>query len=378
MVILSLSVAGAHTVRAQSVGPAAQTRPAEVSPAEMLTARQWSRLDRSVQQALRWMASRQSPDGSFPTRPNGQPAVTAICVMAFMSAGHLPGKGEYGPALDRAIQYMLAAQKPDGLLARAAPTASSDLNNLLTAQAAAYNHAITGLALSELYGMSPDQNRRIKPVLDAALAYALRRQPFPKRQAGDNGGWRYVRRHQSSDSDLSVTSWYLMFLRSCKNAGFDVPSQTIDEGSAYVMRCFEPTTGYFWYALHGREHVTTRGMTGAGILSLSLAGRHQTPQARQAGEWLLQHPYDHYRATRLHDRFFYGAFYSSNAMFQLGGRYWGEFYPVLLRTLTDNQKPDGSWDPERTSDAEYGNVYSSALAVLALTPPYQLLPIFQR
>jgi len=30
------------------------------------------------------------------------------------------------------------------------------------------------------------------------------------------------------------------------------------------------------------------------------------------------------------------------------------------------------------SEAMFGNVYSSALAILSLTPPYQLLPIYQR
>ena len=79
------------------------------------------------------------------------------------------------------------------------------------------------------------------------------------------------------------------------------------------------------------------------------------------------------------DRFFYGAFFCSQAMFQLGGDYWRGFYPILLRTLTDNQRADGSWHLESWgTDRRYGNVYTTALAVLALSPPYQLLPILQR
>jgi hypothetical protein len=355
------------------------TQASELSPAEMLTASQRVALDRCVDNALKWIASRQNPDGSFPTQANGQPAVTAICMLAFMSAGHLPGEGRYGAVLDRGLDYLLNSQQKDGLLARVVPDNDDMYQALLNAQAAAYNHAITGLCLSETYGMSPAANQRIKPVLEAALAYALRRQPFPKRRAEDVGGWRYLQRHQSSDADLSVTSWYLMFLRSCRNSGFDVPTQTIDEGTAFVLRLFDPRTGRFWYAPRGQEHVTTRGMTAAGILSLSLAGRHQTAPAQAAGEWLLQHPYVEYRGKEgIYDRFFYGAFYSSQATFQLGGRYWGQFYPVLLQTLADHQRSDGSWDAEQGSDAPYGNVYSSAMAVLALTPPYQLLPIFQR
>ena len=123
----------------------------------------------------------------------------------------------------------------------------------------------------------------------------------------------------------------------------------------------------------------TRAMVGAGILSLSLAGEHQSDMAQQAGNWLLQHPFDEYRGKVGNtDRFFYGAFYCSHAAFQLGGRYWADFYPVLCRTLVSHQRRDGSWDIETKPDSEYGNAYSTALGVLALSPPYQLLPIFQR
>ena len=42
------------------------------------------------------------------------------------------------------------------------------------------------------------------------------------------------------------------------------------------------------------------------------------------------------------------------------------------------QRPDGSWDPEANLDRQFGNVYTTALTILALTPPYQILPIYQR
>ena len=43
------------------------------------------------------------------------------------------------------------------------------------------------------------------------------------------------------------------------------------------------------------------------------------------------------------------------------------------------QASDGSFPPEpRQGDAIFGNVYTTAMAVLALTPAYQLLPVYQR
>lgn len=364
------------TVRSQSssAGHPPKTDP---EPADVLTAAQGRAVDQAVDRALAWIASRQQADGAFPTLDAGQPGVTAICVLAMASRGHLPGHGPYGRHLDQAVQLVLRAQAGDGLIAHGR---AGQQGAVLLGQTAAYNHAIGGLMLAELYGQtSGETNDRIRNAIEAALAFSFTQVPAPKRHDDDRGGWRYLMRHQSSDSDLSVTSWELMFLRSCKNAGFDVPTGLIDEAVGYVRRCYDAQDRIFWYALRGRERVTTRAMTGAGILSLSLAGRHNTPEAQAAGDWVLAHPFNRYlERVGTHDRFFYGAFYCSQAMYQLGGRHWQSFYPVLAKTLVDNQAPDGSWRSEEGFDREFGNVYSSALAVLALSPRYQLLPIFQR
>jgi hypothetical protein len=59
-------------------------------------------------------------------------------------------------------------------------------------------------------------------------------------------------------------------------------------------------------------------MAGAGILSLSMAGQHRTPMALAAGDWLLAHPYRRFgELIPERDRFFYSAYYCSQAMAQL-------------------------------------------------------------
>ena len=60
---------------------------------------------------LVWLAAQQQPNGSFPTLDTGQPGVTCLCMLAFMSHGHLPGEGPYGEHLKRAGEY--AAQLPE-------------------------------------------------------------------------------------------------------------------------------------------------------------------------------------------------------------------------------------------------------------------------
>ena len=64
---------------------------------------------------LRFLASQQQPDGSFPTLPDAQPAVTSLCVLAFMAHGHTPGP-VLTAKLGRAVKYIADCQKPNGLI----------------------------------------------------------------------------------------------------------------------------------------------------------------------------------------------------------------------------------------------------------------------
>jgi len=224
----------------------------------------------------------------------------------------------------------------------------------------------------------------VKRAIASALRFSRQLQSRPKAHALDRGGWRYIRlRFNSSaaDSDLSVTAWQLMFLRSARNAEFNVPQAWIDEAMEYVRRTWDPRAGQFDYAIVGAPDIrTSRGIMGAGILSLSLGGQHKTAMAEEAGDWLLRYPFRGYgELVGLRDRFFYSAYYCSQATAQLGGRYWERFFPSLVDSLLSSQRPDGSWPEEPgAEDRLFGNLLTTSLAVLSLTPPYQLLPVYQR
>ena len=362
------------------VSPAARGDAGAVEAADVLTPAQWEQVDRAVDRALAWLAGGQRPDGSFPTLATGQPGVTSLAVMAFLSRGHLPGQGPYGTQIDRAIDFVLATQRGNGLFSHVKPPPAYANNN--AAHTGLYNHAIAGLMLGEVYGMtSGQQHEQIRAALVKAIAFSRKHQIERKRNRVDIGGWRYLGVMGPWDADLSVTIWHVMFLRSARNAGFEVDTQYIDDALGYVRRCYDPQRRGFMYALSSNGRRISRGTTGAGILSLSLAGEHDSDIAKQAGQWLLTKPFDRYNASITHgDRYHYGAYYCSQAMFQLGGEYWAGFYPPLTRALLTNQNADGSWqrESEGSGDSQFGNAYTTALMVVALTPPYQLLPIYQR
>ena len=308
--------------------------------------------------------------------------------MAYLSKGHLPGEGPYGKRIDAAIDYVLRVQQSNGLLATSAGAARNSVASGFqergvpaSGKTANYNHAIAGLMLTEVYGTT-EQSRaaKLKPAILKALAFTRQTQTIPKTSPQDRGGWRYLNSLTSSDSDVSVTSWQLMFLRSARNAEFAVPKEYVEEAVTYVLRCWAETEGLFYYKTSGSERRWSRGMVGAGALSLAMAGQHQTRIAQRAGDWLLAHPFRRFgESVGRGDRFFYSSYYCSQAMAQLGGRHWKQFFPGFVNVLLSAQQPSGEWPPEpHGSDDMFGNTYTTALAVLSLTPPLQLLPVYQR
>jgi len=363
-----------------AIGPTQQCDAQDKSsPAkrDLLTSADWRRLDRSVDNGLKFLAAQQAADGSFRTLPTGQPAITGLAVLAFLSRGHLPDQGPYGERMTRAIDFVLSMQRADGLMCNL-PVESSYVQTGVS-HTGMYSHGIAGLMLGEVYGMTNEkQQARIRPALRKAIAFSRVWQTKRKRQAVDKGGWRYLVPYSSNDSDLSVTAWQLMFLRSARNAEFDVPKQFIDDATNYVRSCFDERAGTFVYA--DSERRPSGGIVGGGIVALALSGEYQSERVKSAGNWLLQNRGRGYNARGNHssDRYHYAIYYSSQAMFQLGGEYWETYFPELLVTLLRNQRNDGGWDPEAIRDGVYGRAYTTSLAILALTPQYQILPIYQR
>jgi hypothetical protein len=360
----------------------------EGSPTDVLTPEEWRRVDAAVERALKWLAGQQEKDGSFRTLDIGQPGVTCLCTLAFMAHGHLPGEGEYGQRLHRAADFALNCQKANGLVALHGPEGSRisrDSAHEIGASAA-YNHAISSLTLSEIYGATNlDNAERLQSAIQRSLQATLQMQRWPKDRHVDRGGWRYINDFNREDSDLSVTGWQLKFLRSARNAGFDVPKASIDDAVAYVGRTFSERYGAFGYAVGDHYDFRSRGMAGAGILAMAHAGRHNASEATRSGEWILRNGFDEYNKIDpftqgySNDRYHYGLFNCCQGMYQLGGRYWKEFFPRAVKTLLANQQADGSWPAEsHFNDGKYGNAYTTALVLLTLGAPNQLLPIYQR
>ena len=358
---------------------------------DLLDATQWQRIDESVVRSLEWLSDQQKPDGSFPTVAGGQPAVTSLCVMAFASHGHLPGQGKYGKQLEKAIEYIIGCQKRSGILALECPNTEKIPRTLNrdSSNNAVYNHAISATVLSEMYSLASGTEKQGQAI-EKALAATLTMQKWPKNYDAELGGWRYLNRETTdvSQSDLSVTAWQVMFLRSAKNSGFDVPAEPLADAVKYVLGTFNPKMKTFsMFDTKRPPHGFSRGMAGAGILALAHSGVHNRPENIASAEFMLRVPCVPYGKDDplkvggdwYPDRYHYSAFIATQAMYQMGGKYWKQHFPPTAEALVANQSPDGSWPAEKHQyDARFGNAYTTALVALALGAPNQLLPVFQR
>jgi len=315
----------------------------------------------SVDKALVWLKDNQKPDGTWQQGgAAGTTAVPSLAVMAFLARGHVPGQGPYGDVINKSIDFVVDSQKDTGLLSRQ------------ESNAVMYEHGIATVMLSEVEGMVDDARRAR---IDRALSKAVRviidaqRPDGNNKNDNDRGGWRYTPR--STDSDISCTGWQLMALRGAANCGASVPRSVLDEGMKYIRRC-SVESGGFSYQPHGGPN---QARTGTGILStILIGGDRNAPEVTRAADWLAANPPD-----RSVEFYFYAVYYDSQALNQLGGKYWQTVYPKLVDHLLTLQQDNGSFRFEGGSGQENdaGDAYRTAMSVLALCVPYRYLPLYQ-
>ena len=311
-------------------------------------------VEASVERALKYLAASQQPDGTYRSSRGRSVGIVSLVGMAFLSAGHTPGYGEYSKNIDRCIDYVLRGQKVNGLIDR------GDSGNGLM-----YAHNIATLFLSECSGMvAPEEQETLERVLGRATGLILRSQALRKDRK-HQGGWRY--KPESTDSDLSCSGWALMALRSGKLNGANIPDKAIESAVEYVLRNHDKKTGTFGYT-NTYSHAET--LTGCGLLCLELCGLHGTESTFRSGDYILSLRSDN--PKRNHE--FYANYYNAQAMFQLGGQYWEKYADWMYSEYLPRQTSYGGWGKNQN----FGDAYVTSMVILSFTVPYRQLPIYQR
>jgi hypothetical protein len=358
---------------------------------------------KAVDRGLRFLARAQNPNGSwtsdagnkvnedYSVAPGGKDVphvgVTALAILGFLAAGHVPGRGPYGDVVDRAVEFLLSRVNDDGFIA-------ADGTRM-------YSHAFATLALAEVYGMS--RAPRLREKLQSAIELTVKCQ-------NATGGWRYV--PFTVDSDMSVTVCQVVALRAAMNVGIKVPQDTIDRALRYVIdsvitdarRSPEEEIGAFYYQpSNTRWNRSSFPLTAAGLTTLFQAGiyddqallrymeRHGIPKkpAPELDRTLayLERTYVPMRNQYArHYFFYYGNYYAAQAMYNVGGlepARWERWYDRVRLDLLSLEVPgtapgsreEVGWWQSNVGDT---HTFATAVAILILSMPFDYLPIHQK
>jgi hypothetical protein len=321
---------------------------------------------RALEAGLAYLVARaaESVDGAFPVddardKDRAPLGVTALATLAFLGAGHSPGRGPYGETVARAVDYLL--EHVD--LAPESPTFGY-ISQGGDALSRTHGHGYATLALAQAHGMARERSERLQRSLVAAVHCIEKSQ-------GTEGGWYYQPRF-SAEHEGSVTICLVQALRAAQNVGVQVDSNVIARAEDYIARLQNPD-GTFRYGLAPGEQ-SSLALTAAGIVTLNSAGRYEGPVLKNALDALTAGIARQDEGLERPDFACYQRFYLAQALWQLDDPApFAAWYTAEARRLIASQEPDGSWD-----DRRFGRCYATATNCLVLALPEGLLPIFQR
>lgn len=322
------------------------------------------KVNEALKKAAKFFLEKQNPkNGGIHDNVRSDTTMTSLAILALAAMGHQPADpSPEGKAMKFALDYVLekGKQEADGYYGK------EDGSRM-------YGHGITTLMLAEMLGMGADakQDAQIRESCRKAIDLILRAQRVPKNDA-NRGGWRYT--PDAGDSDMSVTCWQTMALRAAKNAGMDVPKESIDLAVRYIKRLYDPGdkrpgSGGFGYSGRGREISTTA----EGVLALQVCGDYDGEEVLSACERLLK------SGIKRDERwFYYTAYYFAQGMYQRGEKYAVEGKKAVADVLLPLQSAQGWWEGRGGEERQGGKIYATSLAVLALAVKNHYLPIYQR
>jgi hypothetical protein len=301
---------------------------------------------------LNFLAATQREDGGWPNSMQEGAGTVGMGLMVFLASGEDPNYGIYSTHVRRALRNIISAQDAEtGFLGQSM-----------------YHHGFAMLALSEAYGAVDERNlwpadkkgRSIGAALELAVRAAITSQKNNPLNA-----WRYS--PDATDADTSVSGAVLMGLLAARNAGIEIPDQSIDQAIAFY-RQMTSSSGQVAYAGVGSGESLAR--VSIATLVYAIARRKDLPEYKATLGYLKERSDDTGGLENGYEE--YTRYYEAQALFQGDVDSWDKWNKLLVRKLKKAQQPDGS------ISGQFGTSISTSLSLLALAVNYRFLPIYER
>lgn len=313
---------------------------------------------------LKYLSEKQKEDGSWPTKSgfgSDTAGVSAICTLAFLSSGEDPNFGRYASQIRRGVRHIIEAQHPKSGLFKGNT----------------YDYGFALLLLAEAYGAVDDQllwagvkDTSRKRTIGEALELAVRAAIVPKeRERLIHKSW-YSTGSSPGEGvpDTSVAGSVLVGLLAARNAGIEVPDDTIDKAIAYFefMTNDDGTVGY----MTNPASAYGNSMARSSITTLVLAiGKRKDSKAYTACRDYIVDNLELDYETHI----YYGRYYMAQALFQSDYEAWKKWNRMIIIKTRNDQNEDGS-----LGKSTYGSNYSTGISLLSLALNFRILPVYER
>jgi hypothetical protein len=300
---------------------------------------------------LQYLATTQGEDGSWPNNNQQGPGCTGMALMVFLASGEDPNFGLYSNHVRKALRSIISAQNADtGIIGDSM-----------------YHHGFSTLALAEAYGAVDEGNlwpkggkgqRSIGQALELAVRAAITSQ-----KKNPLGAWRYS--PDSNDADTSVSGAVLVGLLAARNAGIEVPDESIDKAIAYYKSMTAKSGQVAYSGIGGLDESLAR--ISIATLVYAVARRKDMPEFKATLDYLKQ------KLDQTAPNYpEYSRYYQAQALFQGDVASWEKWNKRLVRELKAAQRPDGG------IPGQFGDAIGTSMALLALALNYRFLPIYER
>ncbi len=308
-------------------------------------------VDEIYAKGLQFLAATQNERGTWPAGEGVGPGTTGLAVLAFLASGEDPNFGPHREVIRKGLRHIVGSQsRVTGYMGPSM-----------------YHHGFATLALCEAYGVVDDEalfdsTSEERQTLAGAVELAVRG-ALTAQSKNRHGAWRYA--PNASDADTSVSGAVLMALLAGRNAGIEVPDESINRAIQYFVRMTaeDGTVGYYSENEVGGETLARSSITN---LVFAIARRKELPAYQATSRYLI--------ANRDAESTWpeYARYYQAQALFQTDVQVWKQWNDRLIQKLKREQQADGSFD------GDLGVSNSTSMSLLALAVNYRFLPIYER
>lgn len=319
----------------------------------------------AVVKALKWLKANQNPDGSW--GDDSKIKMTGLALLAYFGHCETQTSEEFGESIIRGVIYLInIGIKNQGRLI-------NPHEKIIDC----YEHAIGTYALGEAVTLCKD----LDLVVPFATEITGQAANYIMTMQNSRGSWDNNYDKSTDQANTPVSGWQMQALAACRNVHIqpDLLVNIIDK-ALHSMNLCQDEKGRFGENSEWCSECEYGSLTGVGMLCNQIWGREESQEVKRAANYIYLNSNFDYNGPKPNLECHY---YESQAMIQMGGRYWNKYNQMFRDTVLSNQNSNGSWNTPlsqkeskainhcNSAEKMSAKVYRTTLCILMLEVYYR-------